>query len=244
MPLLKVCLNGARAPGDHPALPLSPRELADAAWAAVDAGAQAIHMHPRGAAGHQSLAAADVGAALLAVHAACPGVPVGVSTLFSILPDVEARRAAVASWRELPDFASVNFSEPGAGELCAALADLGVAVEAGIDSAAAAEAYVRWGLAGACLRVLIEPGEPTLHGAMATIAQIEAALDYAADRTPRLLHGQDATAWPVLDLALARGYSTRIGLEDVLDLPGGALAQDNAALIAEARRRASAAGHA
>ena len=39
-------------------------------------------------------------------------------------------------WRaDAPDFASVNLSEPGAPELAALLAGLGVAVEAGISSA-------------------------------------------------------------------------------------------------------------
>ena len=29
--LIKACLNGSRAPGEHPALPLTPTQLADAA---------------------------------------------------------------------------------------------------------------------------------------------------------------------------------------------------------------------
>ncbi len=90
--LLKVCLNGDRSADEHPALPQTPAELAEAARAAVAAGARAIHMHPRDPSGAQALDADTIGAALEAVRAACPGVPVGVSTLFTILPD-PARRA-------------------------------------------------------------------------------------------------------------------------------------------------------
>jgi uncharacterized protein (DUF849 family) len=38
----QACLNGARAPGSHPALPISPAEVATAA-AARAAGAGAVH---------------------------------------------------------------------------------------------------------------------------------------------------------------------------------------------------------
>jgi uncharacterized protein (DUF849 family) len=43
---LKACLKGGRQRGDHPALPVSPAELADAAQAAVAAGAEALLLHP------------------------------------------------------------------------------------------------------------------------------------------------------------------------------------------------------
>ena len=235
--LIKACLNGARAAAEHPALPLTPDALAAAAKASVAAGARAIHMHPRGAGGAQSLASSDIGAAVRAVRAACPGVPIGVSTLFDILPDPARRAGAVAAWREPPDFASVNLGEPGTPDLRAALQARGVAIEAGLDSAEAAEQYVRLGLAGDCLRVLIEPGEPALDAALVTVAAIEAILDRAGDITPRLLHGIGPTAWPLIDAARARGYATRVGLEDVLTMPSGAPATDNAALVAAAVRR-------
>jgi uncharacterized protein (DUF849 family) len=52
-----------------------------------------------------------------------------------------------------------------------------------------------------------------------------------------LLHGPEATAWPLLDEAAHRGYDARIGLEDTLSWPDGTIAQGNRALVAEARRR-------
>ncbi len=143
----------------------------------------------------------------------------------------------MASWRELPDFVSVNFGEPGTPELCAALRALGVGIEAGLDTPESAERYVGSAAFGACLRVLLEPGEFEPAAALATAAAIEAVLDRAADATPRLLHGVGAAAWPLLDAAVARGYATRIGLEDVLTLPDGAPAPDNATLVRAARVR-------
>jgi uncharacterized protein (DUF849 family) len=107
--LIKACLNGARAPGEHPALPLTPAQLAADGAAAVAAGAQALHIHPRDAAGRETLAVDD---AVRAVQAASPGVPVGVSTGAWIVPDVSARVAAVRAWRA-PAMASVNLSEDG-----------------------------------------------------------------------------------------------------------------------------------
>lgn len=77
---LKVCLNGGRSREDHPAVPRAPAELAVSAAGAVDAGAEAVHLHPRGADGGESLLAADVAAAVTAVRQACPGTPVGVFT--------------------------------------------------------------------------------------------------------------------------------------------------------------------
>lgn len=237
--LLKVCLNGAHDQAQHPALPITPSALALAAQAAVAAGAGAIHIHPRDRHGAQSLAPAVIGAAVAAVRAACPDVPVGVSTLFTILPDAARRAAIVATWVERPDFVSVNIGEPGTDELCRVLQSLDIGIEAGLDTPAAAQQYLDSAVFGACLRVLIEPSAPGLglEEELATVAAIEAILDQGADTTPRLLHGEGPTAWALLDAAIARGYDTRIGLEDVLWLPDGSLVADNAALVAEATRR-------
>lgn len=43
--LIKACLNGSRKPGEHPALPLTPEELACDAKSVV-AAAWALHVHP------------------------------------------------------------------------------------------------------------------------------------------------------------------------------------------------------
>ena len=78
--MLQVCLNGARDRSECPGLPLTPDELAVEARAAVAAGAEEIHLHPKNQHGADTLDAAAVAAAIAAVRAVVPGIPVGVTT--------------------------------------------------------------------------------------------------------------------------------------------------------------------
>ncbi|MBA2681637.1 MAG: 3-keto-5-aminohexanoate cleavage protein [Ktedonobacteraceae bacterium] len=237
--LIKACLNGAREPGEHPTLPLTAEDLTLDAALVVAAGAGALHIHPRAADGKQSLAAQDQAAAISAIRARCPGVPVGVSTAIWIEPDVALRLQYVREWTVLPDFASVNFEEPGVGELCGVLLERGIGVEAGISSIADVELLLKSGLAGRCLRILIEPVEEEIAAALAASNAVIQALDEAHIQIPRLLHGFDATVWPMLDTALHHGYDTRIGLEDTLTLPDESPASGNEELVALAVSRAA-----
>jgi uncharacterized protein (DUF849 family) len=237
--LIKACLNGSREPGTHPTLPLTAEELARDAALVVAAGAQALHIHPRAADGKQSLAAQDQAAAVAAIRTRCPGIPVGVSTALWIEPDVALRLRKVQEWTVLPDFASANFDEPGVVDLCNALLECGIGVEAGISSVAEVELLLTSGFAERCLRVLIEPGEEDASAALASAAAIIHALDEASIRLPRLLHGFDAAAWSVLDATIRYGYDTRIGLEDTLTLPDGSQTAGNAELIELAVSRAA-----
>jgi uncharacterized protein (DUF849 family) len=47
----------------------------------------------------------------------------------------------------------------------------------------------------------------------------------------------NATAWPLVDAARARGYATRIGFEDTLTLPDGGVARGNGELVRVALAR-------
>lgn len=237
MNVIQVCLNGNRAQQEHPALPLTPAELAAATSAAARAGATSAHFHPRNAAGHPSLLAAEVSATLLAVRAACPGLPLGISTNQQIEPDVTARLRRIAAWPDSletgkPDFASVNFWEAGATELAHALLGRGIGLEAGLSSPQDARSLLSSGLAPRCTRFLIEiEGVPDEGEALLLAEATLGALNAAAAHVPRLLHGEDQSAWPLLRAAFTRDLQARIGFEDVLLLPDGSLAEDNAALI-------------
>lgn len=233
---MKAALNGNRAPGAHPDLPVSPTGLAAASEASVRAGAGALQLHVRNPAGGESLVPEDVARAITAVRVAVPRTPIGVSSGAWIVPDSAERHALVASWKVLPDFVSVNFHEEGAEGLAALLLERGVGVEAGLCDATAAARWTVSGLAGHCLRVLIEPEEADLAAALGTIAEIEGALDAARVPIPRLLHGTGPTAWGLIEEAARRGYDTRIGLEDTFELPDGRVAAGNAFLVAEAVR--------
>lgn len=237
--MIKACLNGSRAPGEHPAVPITAEALAADAQRVVAAGAGALHVHPRDALGRQSLAAQDIGAALTAIRARCPGIPVGVSTAIWIEPDVGVRLQLIHDWTELPDFVSINFSEPGTAELCAHFLSRGIRIEAGIWTVEDARLLCSHRDANRYLRIVIEPQEPELEAAFATTEAIVRCLDAGGVTLPKLLHGDnEATVWPLLETALQRGYDTRIGLEDTLVLPDGRRTTDNAELVAVAVAKA------
>jgi uncharacterized protein (DUF849 family) len=228
--LLKACLNGAWAVGEHPALPTRPAELAADALACAALGAGAIHLHPRDDEGRETLDGAVVDATVRRVRAAC-GVPVGVATGAWVEADPECRAALVRDWAE-PDFASVNLSEPGAVEVMRTLLDGGrVGVEAGVWSVADAERLASSGFAARVVRVLVEVIGVEAAAAPAHAVAIEAALDRLHVTVPRLVHGEEEAAWPVLRHAIALGRDTRIGLEDTLLRPDGSVADGNADLV-------------
>ena len=234
--LLQAALNGGRRKEDHPAVPTTAPEVADAAAQCVQAGARAIHIHVRDARGLESVAPDDVARCVAALRAAIPGTPVGVSTGAWILPEPELRHRTVSAWTVQPDYASVNFHESGAEQLATTLLSRGAGIEVGLPDPVAAERLVRSRLAPRCLRVLIEPQAQELDAALRTVGEIEAVLDAAGIDLPRLLHGLDHTAWQLIATAAARGYDTRVGFEDTLALPDGSPAPTNVALVAAARR--------
>ena len=90
--LIKCCLNGGRSKEQHPAVPVTPAELAAAAIAVRDAGAGAVHVHPRGPDGHESNDPDDIGRAIEAIREACSGMPVGATTILSSTRTVRRRR--------------------------------------------------------------------------------------------------------------------------------------------------------
>src|SRR6201995_4841651 len=134
-----ACLNGGRTRAEHPAVPLSPAELAADAIAVRAAGAVAVHVHPTDRHGVQTMDARACDAAVAAIRAAVPRLPIGVSTSAAIDPDPFARAAALATWRQRPDFVSVNLSELGWAGIARAALHAGIAIEAGLATGADAE---------------------------------------------------------------------------------------------------------
>ncbi|HEV7897322.1 MAG TPA: 3-keto-5-aminohexanoate cleavage protein [Planosporangium sp.] len=230
---LKACLNGGRRRSDHPAVPVTPDELAVAAAAAVAAGAEAVHLHPRGSDGAESLHPDDVAAAVSAVRRACPATPIGVSTgLWITENDHVARSALVAGWAPLPgparpDFASVNLSETGAHPLADLLRDAGIGVEAGVWSVADADRIAPTGW----WRILVEMIEVPAGAAVAAAERVLRRLDERGVRGPRLLHGEGSACWPLVAHAGRLGLPTRVGLEDTVHGPGGEAVADNGELV-------------
>jgi uncharacterized protein (DUF849 family) len=160
-------------------------------------------------------------------------VPLGVTTGAWAAAEPEERDALVRSWTVLPDFASVNWHEPGADALAAALLDRGIGVEAGLWHEEAAESWLASPHRADCFRVLIElPDAVDATQSRRKAATLLAAIgENVGAHTHVLLHGEGSSCWPVLRYAAERGLATRIGLEDTLELPDGSPAPDNLALV-------------
>lgn len=221
-----ACLNGGRTPAEHPGVPVSPAQLAADAVAVAAAGAFAVHIHPRDRNGVPTIEPRACDAAVAAIRAAVPRLPIGVSTSAAINPDPFARAAALATWRQPPDFVSVNLAELGWMGIARAAVHAGIAIEAGLTVAADAEALRESSFAHQILRALVEVD----GGAQ----EARAIAELIAPGMAQLWHGSAAQTWEVISAAGAAGVDVRVGLEDVLALPDGTVAADNAELVAAA----------
>jgi uncharacterized protein (DUF849 family) len=233
---IKACLNGGRSREEHPAIPLTPAELAAEGRASVDAGAELLHFHPRDANGGETLDAGPSANAILAVREACPGIPVILSGgLWIARGDHRRRVELIRGWIERPDAVAVNFAEESVVDIIRVLLDLGIGAEAGLVTEKHAHELVDSGVGDQVERILIEPADSDPDRAVATAAAMDEIV--APLGRPRLHHGYLDATWAVIDAAFDRGLDVRVGFEDVLSMPDGRPAESNADLVAEAVRR-------
>lgn len=225
---LQAALNGDR---DHPAAPRTPENLASEARSAVDAGAQSLHLHPYDSGGNETFDPIHCARAIKAVRAACPGIPISLSTSAGIEADSQARREVIASWTELPDLVTANQGEDGIVELCDLLISRGVEIEAGLLCLADAQAFISSGLAARCRRVMIEPLDSDSERAAAHAQAMEQLVLDAGITLQQVHHGDGIASWAVNRRAIALGHGIRTGLEDTPVLPDGTLAQGNGDLV-------------
>ncbi|MFD7960804.1 3-keto-5-aminohexanoate cleavage protein [Streptomyces zaomyceticus] len=217
---------------------MSPESLAESAARAVAAGAREVRVHPRTPCGGTSLSPRVLAPVLASVRAAV-GAPVRVTTDTAAEPDPGRLPERIRSWDVLPDLVSVDWHEPGAEEVAAALLERGIGVEAALWARTDGPArFARSPLAPLVLRVVArtpapnpETGASAEAAAYSLLAELEPGLPPG---TPVLLHGEDGGAWPVLRLARRLGLAARIGLEDTLLLPDGTPARSNAELVTAA----------
>lgn len=233
--IIQACLNGRHPMNYHPALPVTVQKLVCDGKEVVAAGASELHIHVRDQNGLESLKPEHVDATMRALKSQLPGTLIGVSTGAWIESDDDRTLAYVSRWTVLPDYASVNLGERNAPALIERLHHLHIAVEAGLANAADAERLIELGLERFALRILIEVSEQELNRAHAVTDEILSVLRGNTVK-PVLLHGENASAWPLLERAVKSGFSTRIGLEDVSILPDGSTAASNVGLVAAAFR--------
>jgi uncharacterized protein (DUF849 family) len=232
--MLQAALNGSRTREEHPAIPHTPDELANAARGAVDAGAELVHVHAYRA-GVETLAAEAVAQTIEAIRAACPGTPISCTTSADIEPDPGRRLELIAAWTTLPDVVTANQGVPGIVELCEHLIARGVGIEAGLLSSDDAHIFVRSGLADRCARVLLEPLKASPEEAVEEAEAMEKTLAEAHVTLPRVHHGDQIASWAVNERGARLGHGIRTGLENTTVLPDGRRAQDDAQLVRVAR---------
>jgi len=223
---VEACLNGGRTRAEHAGIPLTPAEIGADARAVRAAGAFAVHVHPRDHSGLPTMDAKASDAAVAAIRAATPGLPIGLSTTAAIDPDPFARAAAITAWRQRPDFVAVAVSEVGWAGIARTALHAGIAIEASLGAPADAEELRRSPFAHQVLRALVE-----VEGGA---DDARAIAEVVPDGVPQLWHGSGERTWEVISAAFEAGVDVRVGLEDVLVLPDGRIAADNAELVAAA----------
>ena len=137
-----------------------PRSSRATPSAAVEAGAQALHVHPRGEDGRESLAPPRRRRGRRAARGASP-TSSSRSPPACGSPAATSQRGSrhVRGWSELPDCCSLNVAEEGWRELGELLAERGVWIEAGLFAPRHPEQLAESGLARHCRRALVEPQE-------------------------------------------------------------------------------------
>ena len=255
--LIMAAVNGARrTKADHPRLPISADEIARDALACRDAGAAAVHVHARDAAGRHVLDA-PLYAAISARIAAVAGPELlvqatteaagryGVDAQIAMVRDLRPRAVSLALRELLP--------ENSGREALARVADfLAWMKQAGIWAQFiaydAADVRRALDLIGRGVLGFARPFMLFVLGRY-TKGQVSAP----EDLPPFLdaLGGADLD-WMMcafgprehdcVRAAIAAGGHVRVGFENNLHLPNGAIAPDNAALVALAAQAARESG--
>jgi len=245
--LIMVAPNGARlTKADHPALPITPQELAAEAEACLQAGAAAMHLHVRDAHGAHSLDSAHYGQALDAVREAVGQGMVlqitteaagifGIETQMRVVRELRPEAVSIALREFLPEDADDARRKQVAG-FFGWMAEAGIAPQIILYAPAEVARLAR----------LVEQGimpwdRPFLlfvlgryGGEAATPEMLEGFLDAFAP-----LRGR--AAWmacafgprqiDVLAQAARRGGHVRIGFENGREIAPGQTARDNAELV-------------
>lgn len=250
---LAVAPNGARrSRADHPALPVTPAELARTAVECLDAGAAMLHLHVRDAAGRHSLDADAYRVAIDAVRAA-----VGLRLVIQVTTEaagaygpgeqmalVRALRPEAVSLavRELvPDAAG----ERAAAEFFAWLADEPIGAQlilyAPDDVRRYRDLRAR-GVLGARDHSLLFVLGRHAGGAGAEPRELLDFLRAHEGDVPWAVCAFGPREHACCVAAAALGGHVRVGFENNLVLRDGATAPDNAALVAQAAEAARALG--
>lgn len=238
-----VAPNGARrTKRDHPALPMTEREIVDEARACAEAGASVIHLHVRDEHGGHSLDTARYRSVTDAIHETLGErllVQVTTESVGIYLPEQQRQllrelrpRAASVAIRELiPDDSHAQET----ARLFAWAGDAGVALQYIVYTAAEARRIVELARAG----VICDERPNTLFvlgrytpGQQSSPADLLPFLEDWPRDWPWTVCAFGQAEAMCMAAAVALGGHVRVGFENNLTLPNGELASRSADLVA------------
>jgi uncharacterized protein (DUF849 family) len=227
---LQVSLNGSRTKQDHPAVPVTPSEIAGDVEKVFAAGARSVHLHARNEEGRESLQPEAVAATLTAIRQVCPNMELALSTAENIEGDPERRLTLIESWSVFPDTLCVNLSEEGIDEVIALAHERHIGLEAGLFTPEDVERFkflnhIQW------KRVLLEPLSTNPEEAEIQLNALRTAFGEPWLDIPHVIHGMDDATYPMLRIAAQATQASRIGFEDTVTLPDGSPALGNTNLF-------------
>jgi uncharacterized protein (DUF849 family) len=249
LPQIMVAPTGARrTKADHPLLPMSPREIAEAARECQVAGAGAIHAHVRDDDGAHLLDAGRYRQVMDLVAEQAPGMLVQISTEAVGLYAPEAQIQLVREVRPmaisiaLREIAPTRHDESGAAQFYEWCASAGIAVQHILYAAADLERLAGLVASGAVdgtqLSLLYVLGRYT-PGQQSKPSYLEPFLAAGSllPRQPEWMvcaFGQGET--DCLAAALRAGGKVRVGFENNLLDADGSIAASNQSRVAAIRR--------
>jgi uncharacterized protein (DUF849 family) len=254
---IAVAPNGARKThADHPALPITPDELAACARQCVDAGAAMLHLHVRRPDGTHSLEPDDYRPAVAAVQQAVGDAlvlqitteAVGIYTPAQQMASVRALQpeAISAALRELvPDAAHEAEAARFFGELAAARTAIQYILYSADDVVRYRDLRARGVLPDTPHWVLFvlgrySAGQRSDPSDLLPFLQAWADGGALTDNVPWAMCAfGPREAECALTAALLGGHA-RLGFENNMALPDGSTAPDNAALVTNLRRHLDA----
>ncbi len=242
--IISVAPNGARKlKADHPALPLTPEELAATAVACREAGAALIHLHVRDREGRHTLDAPSYRTAIAAIRKAvgqdiiiqATSEAVGMyapEQQMAMVRDLKPEAVSLAIREIIPDAAA----EPAAGEFLAWMGREGIAPQYILYSDQDVERFQDLRRRG------LIPGDR--HFVLFVLGRYSVGqTSDPTDLLPFLSVKDETMTWAVCAFgpresacvltAAALGGHARVGFENNLYLADGALAPDNAALVSQ-----------
>lgn len=242
--VITAALTGAEVTREQqPALPLSPEEIAQAAWECRQAGAAIVHVHARRADGSSTQDAAAYRAIIDAVRARCD-VIVQVSTGGAVGMTAAERLAPVTLKPEMATLSlgSVNFggdvfmNHPADIETFAReMAAQGVKPELEVFDAgmmATAQRLLKKGLVAAPAHFDFVLGVPgAMPGTPEALMYLRAQLAQLPEGCTWTVAGIGAAQLTLGAMAVALGGHVRVGFEDNIFFRKGELATSNAQLV-------------